>query len=161
MGSGTDRPTVVMEWHEKLEMFTGPQGGPALRFGAIAWALAPMVELSLRTSGLKATMRRVERLSMPTAPRSWAIEGDLAERLVARAFRAHLGLRGLCLERSLVQWATHRLAGTRARLVSGVRKEEASDAKVAAHAWVELGDEQAERDDGYTTIYDGADDLRA
>ncbi|MEZ4441083.1 MAG: lasso peptide biosynthesis B2 protein [Polyangiaceae bacterium] len=150
-----------MEWLEKLETFTGPEGSHALRFGAMAWALAPVVELSLRSSGLKRTMDRIERLPMPSAPRAWAVEGALAERLVAWAFRLHVGLRGLCLERSLVEWAVHRLAGTRARLVIGVRKEEAATAKVAAHAWVEIGDDTRSRDDGYTTIFDGSDDRQA
>lgn len=117
----------------------------AVRFGAVAWALAPMVEASLGAVGLKRTIGWLERLTARGGRGPEAVDLDLGERVVRRAFRAHIGLRGLCLERALVQWAAHRLEGTPARFVIGLRDgaRHTGEDGVQAHAWVELGNDES------------------
>lgn len=100
----------------------------------MAWVVAPAVELSLRVAGLKRTLGWLERATPETLRRAAALEVDEAERVVGWAFRAHLLLRGACLERSLVQYAIHRLDGTPARFVIGVARDGEA---IAGHAWIE------------------------
>jgi Transglutaminase-like superfamily len=109
----------------------------AWRFGAAAWVLAPVVEASLALTGLDKTLSMLERLPVRDERREGALAADEAQVIVSRAFRAHVGLRGLCLEKALVQWAVHRLDGTPARFVIGIRRDAEADAEVQAHAWVE------------------------
>ena len=108
----------------------------AVRFGAFAWLAAPTVALALATLGFEQTLRTIERLPQSRPRRAGALGLDEAVAAVAWAFRLHIGLRGQCLERALVQYALHRLDGVPAQLVIGVRREH--DRGVNAHAWVEV-----------------------
>jgi hypothetical protein len=104
-------------------------------FAARAAALAPAVELSLRTAGLARTKRIIERLAAtPVRPKRPAVDVLRGEQLVQLAFRAHPLLDGRCLARSLVQYGLHRRDGVDAQLHIGVR---ATRAPIDAHAWVE------------------------
>ena len=110
-----------------------------IRFGALAWLAAPAVEVALATIGLERTLRVVEGLPRGHAGLSQATRVGEGEGLVAIAFRLHVALRGHCLPRALVQYALHRLDGTPARFVVGVRRGQ--DAPIDAHAWVEAPDQ--------------------
>jgi hypothetical protein len=109
---------------------------PALAFALQAWALAPVAEAALRTVGVRRTLRAVA--AIPPRSRSGSAVGVAdGAGWVARAFRLHLLLPGLCLPRAVVQLALHRRDGVPARLVIGVRREGDADHPLHAHAWVE------------------------
>lgn len=130
----TVRMQMGKQQFQRLTRALGETSGEELRFSVRAAALAPWVEGSLAMFGLAATLKAVERIaSRGSNPR--AIDGFFAERAVARAFRLQPWLPGKCLVRALVQYGLHRLDGTRAKLVVGVRRLQSQ--KLDAHAWVE------------------------
>ncbi len=143
--------------HRHLSEFTPRTALETARFGAMAWTLAPVVEVSLGTLGLQRTIGWLERLTARERSGSSSVSLEVGERVVGRAFRAHVGLRGLCLERALVQWAVHRLDGTPARFVIGVRDgaSHMGEEGVQAHAWVEHDDDPAAAPEPRTTGQDG------
>jgi hypothetical protein len=104
-----------------------------MTFAAQAWLLAPLMETSLLTLGVKRTIKgivflfRAKTPSTPDAPHA-----QRAEQLVNAAYRRHL-VKGECLPRSLVQFSLMRRAGKRVRFVMGVNTHE----DFRAHAWVE------------------------
>jgi hypothetical protein len=104
-----------------------------------AWLLAPAVEVSLGSLGLDRTLLWLDALCGGRGARHVVAGGRVGVRagegLVRRAYRAHPLLGGLCLSRSLVQYALHRYDRTPARLVIGVRRAPDLD----AHAWIEEG----------------------
>jgi hypothetical protein len=104
-----------------------------LKFAAQAWLLAPLIETSLLTLGVKRTIKGIEflfRAKTPSTPDT--PHAQRAEQLVNAAYRRHL-LRGECLPRSLVQFSLMRRAGKHVRFVMGVNTHE----DFRAHAWVE------------------------
>jgi len=105
-----------------------------LRFAGLAWLGAPLIEVMLRAAGLRQTLSWIEGATPPPhGRRRSALDIDEAGGLVERAFDLHPLLRGKCLERSLVQYALHRIDGTPARFVIGVAR---GDDNLDAHAWV-------------------------
>lgn len=113
---------------------SGTLSFPRARLALAAFALAPAITLSLRKDGLDKTLRRLERV--PAWP-PWKLEVDhrATEHAAGLAFRALPILGGKCLERSLLQFALHRLTGRGARFVIGVRRD--AHERFNAHAWVE------------------------
>lgn len=126
------------------ELRADPLAGAS--FLARAWALIPAVEASLRVLGYKRTLAWIERV--PRRSRGSGVSVDLGERLVRKAYVAHLAA-GTCLPRSLVQYMLHRRDGVPARLVIGVRRpaNETTTPSIEAHAWVE-GDASVPRPPG-------------
>jgi hypothetical protein len=123
--------------------FSGRTRSPAGAFRLVvtALAVAPPLTYALRRHGLERTLRRLDRLGQA----SWwlrDVDPAAAARAAGWAFRALPGLRGRCLERSLVQYALHRIAGDRARFVIGIRRDE--QRAFGAHAWVETDETPAD-----------------
>ncbi len=105
----------------------------------LAMVLAPSVELSLATAGLRCTVSLLDAL--PRLPRSQESGRAASPRAaVELAFACQPLLRGLCLERALVEYGVRRMGGLPARLVVGVRR---GGHGVEAHAWVESPSEGA------------------
>jgi hypothetical protein len=140
--------TLVMLLH-KLSKFmrrVAHSSSEERRFTALAWAAGPFVELTLKIAGLERTVRLIEQLTDHGGGGGRGVgDGatDIAEgdKLVRLAYRAQPLLRGGCLERSLVQYALHRLDRRAARLVVGVRRPGPTEAGLLdAHAWIEASD---------------------
>ena len=136
--------------HKMRELFKKLSALPASerRFAAEAWLLAPAVELSLATLGLRRTLEAIDRLTPAKRRDGASVSAARGEQLVAATYRRHL-VRGQCLPRALLQYAVHRRSGHEVRLVIGVRPPRASN--LEAHAWVEdvRGPEAPSREQGY------------
>ena len=98
-------------------------------------ALVPMVELSLKTHGLKRTAAPLAKWSRRDARPTTPPEARLAAEAVAIvAGRRAVGAK--CLGRSLVLWFLLRRRGIDAALVIGASAS--VDGAMPAHAWVEV-----------------------
>jgi hypothetical protein len=103
-------------------------------WAASAGLLAPLVEASLALGGLDRTLRWIERLPRG-APGVVPLTVAASARAVGRAYRLQPWLRGRCLARALVQHTLHRLCGTPAKLLIGVRRR--AGEPLEAHAWID------------------------
>src|SRR4051794_25392839 len=101
---------------------------------AASVVVLPLVRLSLRVRGFRATTQLLAAMS----PRSAAEAALLPARQAADAvaIAAHLPLGARCLERSLVLWFLLRRRGIDAQLVLGAGKPTVG--ALPAHAWVEV-----------------------
>jgi Transglutaminase-like superfamily len=99
--------------------------------------LLPLVSLSLKLRGFRATQAALERfLKIPSIQRDSTEQRQrmaLTVRMVQAAVRHGIG-RPSCLEESLVLWWLLGRQGIAAELRIGIRKEQG---KFGAHAWVE------------------------
>jgi len=106
-----------------------------------AAALLPVIAISLRLRGLRATQATLERfLSTPAHPARQA-KGNMAKEASRTARMVHAaGRYGLiqptCLEKSLVLWWFLGRQGIPSSLRIGTRK---AAGRLEAHAWVEFG----------------------
>ena len=102
-----------------------------------AMLLLPLVSLSLRWRGFRATQAMLERFVSNGAPSQDSAELDrraaLTARMVSVADRTGL-VHPSCLAKSLTLWWLLMRQGIAAELRIGIRKE---NEKMAAHAWVE------------------------
>jgi hypothetical protein len=125
-----------------------------LRFAARAWLLAPIIEASLASAGLRPTLKLVglaRRIGgRPSQRASARVDLDRGRAWTSRAFAMH-PLQGLCLARSLVQHMLHTLDGTPSRLVVGVRRGVGASG-LEAHAWVTHPDDRDPAADGFQEI---------
>jgi hypothetical protein len=120
---------------------------------ARAWLFAPAVETVLWAVGVERTIRLIERAPFGAIARRSPLRASEGETLVQAAYRFHF-VRGRCLPRAMLQYLLHRLEGTPARFVIGVRRPGESQG-LEAHAWVEETDHP--REVGYSTILDAND----
>lgn len=100
----------------------------------------PLISLSLRVRGFRATQQSLQSLSIPSRAgkfvREDAADGErvkMAIRMVNAAARYGWG-RSTCLEKSLALWWLLQQQGTTSRVRIGTRK---AAGKLEAHAWVE------------------------
>jgi hypothetical protein len=103
-----------------------------------AFALLPLVSLSLRWQGMKRTQQRLASLSenAKTLPNfNQACQIRQTARMVSVASRYSPAWTN-CLRHSLVLWYLLRRQGIASELRIGVRREAG---EFQAHAWVELG----------------------
>ena len=102
-----------------------------------ASVLFPLIGISLRLRGYKATQDWLQRR---TAPQSSASANTSEQQKVektcrmVRAAQFYVPLRSTCLEQSLTLWYLLERQGIRAQVRIGVRKDAE---KFEAHAWVE------------------------
>jgi hypothetical protein len=101
---------------------------------AASVVVLPLVRLSLRVRGFRATTRRLAAMSNRSSAEADLLAARQAADAVAIAARVPVGAR--CLARSLVLWFLLRRRGIDAQLVLGAGKP--SDGALPAHAWVEL-----------------------
>ncbi len=111
--------------------------GPAKVLFLRAVVLLPLLTLSLRVRGFRATQRFLQKFtaSAKTCPPVPAVESlvVLTTRMVLAAAR-NSPIPSTCLERSLSLWWMLARQGIATQFRIGVRKD---DEKFAAHAWVE------------------------
>lgn len=100
----------------------------------------PLISLSLRARGFRATQQSLQNLSIPSragkCAREDAAEGErvkMAIRMVNAAARYGWG-QSTCLEKSLALWWLLQQQGTASSVRIGARK---AAGKLEAHAWVE------------------------
>ena len=105
-----------------------------------AAVLLPVISLSLRIRGFRATQQSLQNLSIPSRAGKYLREGvthgervKMAVRMVNAAARYWWG-RSTCLEKSLALWWLLHQQGTASSVRIGARKAEG---KLEAHAWVE------------------------
>lgn len=131
----------------KLRTFTGlPR--PVRRAVPRAALALTLVSLGMGLTGFARCQRWLRRLGGDRTPAPMRETGPAEAGHLARALAVvapNLPVRALCLERSLTLWWLLRRRRFDARLVIGVRRPEA---KLEAHAWVELeGRPIGDRDD--------------
>jgi hypothetical protein len=122
---------------ERLRRFRALEGQAQCLFLRAAMAL-PLIRLSLRWRGFRATQTMLERLAahrpaLPAAPENCAV---LTARMVKAAGRHGLR-RASCLEESLALWWLLARQGMRTEIRIGVRNGPQSESEFAAHAWIE------------------------
>jgi hypothetical protein len=105
-----------------------------------AAVLLPLISLSLRVRGFRATQQSLQNLSIPSRAgkfaREEAADGERVKMviwMVNAAARYGWG-RSTCLEKSLALWWLLQQQGTASSVRIGARKV---DGKFEAHAWVE------------------------
>ena len=118
---------------ERLRRFSAQDGlsqGLFLR----AMVLLPLVSLSLRLRGFRATQTLLQKAPVvaSTKPADEQKRVELTTRMVGAAVR-HSILDYTCLEQSLALWRLLAGQGIASDVRIGIRKDE----KFAAHAWVE------------------------
>ena len=106
-----------------------------------AAVLLPLIFLSLRIRGFRATQRSLQNFSFPSKAGKWlpknVTDGQqvaMAVRLVNAAAVRHGWGRPTCLEKSLALWWLLRQVGIASSVRIGTRK---AAGKLEAHAWVE------------------------
>ena len=120
----------------RLRRFSALPRAAKLDF-ALAALLLPLIRMSLRLRGFRATQKILQlriRLSVAAVPEAAAAdETKLVCRMVLAAGRYSL-LKSTCLERSLALWWLLARKGIATQLRIGTRK---SGEKFEAHAWLE------------------------
>jgi hypothetical protein len=104
---------------------------------ARAIVLLPLVTLSLRSRGFRATHASLQRILSLVGPASPGSQFDEDARIIAHMVNAadrHGLFRSSCLVKSLALWWLLERQGIASQLRIGIRKE---DEKFEAHAWVE------------------------
>ncbi len=122
---------------ERLRRFSALEGRAQRLFLRAAMAL-PLIRLSLRWRGFRATQAMLERFAahrpvLPVASENGAV---LTARMVKAAGRYGLR-RASCLEESLALWWLLARQGMRSEIRIGVRNDPRAGSEFAAHAWIE------------------------
>ena len=122
---------------ERLRRFSALEGQARRLFLRAAMAL-PLIRLSLRWRGFRATQATLERLAahrpvLPAAAENCAV---LTARMVKAAGRHGLR-RASCLEESLALWWLLARQGVRSEIRIGIRNDPRAGSAFAAHAWIE------------------------
>ncbi len=121
---------------ERLRRFSA-LGGPAQKLFLQSLALLPLVSLSLRWSGFRATQTALQKIIGNPLPEQNPEHVNRRIALTAHMVNAadrHGLLHPSCLAKSLTLWWLLARQGIDARLRIGIRKEKDS---FEAHAWVE------------------------
>lgn len=105
------------------------------RLAAAAVVCAPVVEVTLRTAGLRRTLDWIEWVSAATRRGGPTMAPARAEQIINGVYRLQPWL-GKCLPRALLQYGLQRQRGADVRFVVGVKRP--ADRTVDAHAWVEM-----------------------
>ena len=123
-------------WREKIERWHGLSGRDRKTVGH-ACLLLPVVSLSLKVKGLKATTtllgRRLAKRGAPSGGATADLPDSMA-RLVAIAARYH-PYKTACLAQSLTLWYLLARKGVESEVRIGVTKV---DGVFGAHAWIEV-----------------------
>ncbi len=121
---------------EKLRRFSALDG-PAQKLFLQSLALLPLVSLSLRWNGYRATQTALQRIIRNPLPQQNADQVNRRIALTAHMVNAadrHGVFHPSCLAKSLTLWWLLARQGIEARLRIGIRKEKEN---FEAHAWVE------------------------
>jgi Transglutaminase-like superfamily len=103
----------------------------------LAMLLLPLVTLSLRWRGFRATQTTLQRVLSLVGPASARSHFDEDARIIAHMVNAadrHGLFRSSCLAKSLALWWLLERQGIASQLRIGIRKE---NEKFEAHAWIE------------------------
>jgi hypothetical protein len=137
---------------ERLRRFNA-LGRPAQILFVRGALLLPLVSLSLKLRGFRATQLSLERFltAVPTRQNSFPQneQAALAIRMVHAAVRHSIG-KPSCLEESLVLWWLLARQGFVTELRIGIRKDQG---KFEAHAWVERDGAALNQPDGQHQHY--------
>jgi hypothetical protein len=99
----------------------------------------PLIEIAIRTRGLRWTQERLGRL-VPSPPIADGLSPDTLNRVV-RAAAGNGLVRATCLRRSLALWWLLRRRGIAAEIKVGARRD---TPRFMAHAWVAWADGQSD-----------------
>src|SRR5690242_1858527 len=111
--------------------------GSAKKVFVEAGVLLPLLKISLRLRGFRATQRALQRFVGRAGRRSDAATAESCKELISRMVLAaarHSLFSTSCLERSLALWWLLARQGVASQLRIGVRR---TAEKFEAHAWVE------------------------
>lgn len=120
---------------EKLRRFSALEP-PAQKQFLYALAMLPVISLSLRWNGFRATQETLQKLLSPRSEQDSAVPTNNVARtahMVHAADRYGL-IHPSCLAKSLTLWWLLGRQGISSRVRIGIRKE---NGKLEAHAWVE------------------------
>ena len=143
---------------ERLRRFSALER-PAQELFLRAVVLLPLVALSLRWRGFRATQAALQRFLAKTNPESDAVFASKDAAVTAHMVNAadrHGLVHPSCLAKSLTLWCLLGRQGIPSQLRIGIRKEKE---KFEAHAWVECdGTAQNEPDEHHHhySAFDGA-----
>jgi hypothetical protein len=107
------------------------------RIFCVACLLLPMISLSLKWAGLRATTRWLSRMRSPAAQVPAGAQADVARsaaRLVTAAARRH-PVKTVCLAQSVTLWFLLLREGVDSAVRIGVNR---ADGVFSAHAWIEV-----------------------